>query len=200
MGNNTHSFALQASYRNLIYPYASHIQYAVTLTLKMRAKVSVKRFENYDEGGCYEYWVGLNEEILKSTIKRFNARLTAKLFGNAAKHKNKQAWASPLVITVIEGERDCKRNGKRPHLHLAIGNVPEQKQAHIGNIVKQAWSECDFGYKQTDIQRVYGEYGWLNYITKDTGYTEMDTLDVTDLKVPEFIQQDICTESRLFTE
>lgn len=186
MTNNIYSNALQASYRQLVYPYAPHIQYAVTLTLKMRAKIRVKRFENYD-GEYFEYYAALDEDKINSTIRRFNARLTAELYGNAAKHKNKKDWAMPLVITVVEG----RYNGKRPHLHIALGNVPEAKQVHINEIIERVWQECDFGYRETDIQQVYGEYGWLNYITKTTGLTAMDALNITDLKIPPFIQQSI---------
>lgn len=182
---HTHSTALERSYQQLIYPYAPYIQYAVTLTLKLRAKIRVKRFENYGAGGYYEYWTALNTDTINSTIRRFNARLTAALYGNLAKHKNKQTWAKPLVIAVVEGGY----NGKRPHLHIALGNVPEAKQATITNTIKQVWSECDFGYRETDIQQVYGEYGWLNYITKTTGFTGQDALAVSALQIPAFIQQ-----------
>ena len=183
---------LQQSYRQLIAPYAPYITIAATLTMKQRATISIPRFDNYD-GGYYRYQVPLTEERIYSTIKYFNARLTQLLYGNNAKHKNKRKWAKPLVITCVEG---CERF-KREHMHLAIGNVPANKQEHINEFILQAWRECDFSYKQVDIKQVNNAVGWLGYMTKTVGYTDSDALDVVSSVIPQFIQDSICTESRL---
>jgi len=176
---------LQRSYQTLIHPYARHITHAVTLTLKLRAKVRVKRFENYGNE-CFEYWVAIDEEKINSTLRRFTARLTALLYGNHAKHKNKQAFAKPLIIAAVEGLRS---KHKRPHIHLALGNIPQAKLARINDLIEQAWRECDFGYKEIIVKPMHDELGWLNYITKEVGYANDDVLDVVASTIPQFIQQ-----------
>jgi hypothetical protein len=117
---------LQEAYRQYFAPYSKFVQCAVTLTLKKSALIRVRRFENYGNE-CYEFREYLDEDKLRSTIRFFTAQLTNELYGNLAKHKNKQDWARPLVIVAVEG----RNTNKRMHLHLAIGNIPT---SHIGNI------------------------------------------------------------------
>ncbi len=121
---------LQVAYRNHIAPYSNWVQIAVTLTLKTTAKIRIKRYSNY-RNEYYEFLDNLNEEKLHSRITYFSALLRHELFGNKAKHKNKQEWAQPLVIAVTEG----RHTHKRTHLHLAIGNIPEDKLGNIETII-----------------------------------------------------------------
>jgi hypothetical protein len=190
----TNGQKLQEGYRRCIEPYSDWLQIAVTLTLKTRTKIRVKRFENLDSE-FYEFWTSLDEEKLNSTINYFTAQLRHEIFGNKAKHKNKRHWAAPLVITAIEG----KNNNKRIHLHLAIGNIPSERLSNIEVTIKRLWRRCDFANKQTVIKKINNSYGWLEYITKEVGYTNNDALDIVASTIPRFIQESICTESRLQT-
>jgi hypothetical protein len=183
---------LQEAYRQYIAPYSQYIQFAVTLTLKQSALIRVRRFENYGDER-YEFREYMDEDKLNSTIKFFTAQLTNELYGNLAKHKNKQDWARPLVIVAVEG----RNTNKRMHLHLAIGNIPT---SHIGNIAQHtqaAFIRCDFANKQLCVKEVTSAFGWLGYITKAVGYTDNDALDIVSSTIPPFIQSSICTESRL---
>ena len=194
MHTTSQRIQLQRSYQSFLQPYQPFFQFALTLTLKQRAKVKTKRVDGSDE--YFERWVGLSDETLDSTIKRFNARLTHALYGNQAKHKNKRDWARPLLITATEG----KCSTKRTHLHCALGNVPQHCMPRINQIVALAWSECDFGYKEIDVQVIYSAAGWRDYMTKEIGYVNNDALDITHAFIPQIIQQSICTESRLQTD
>jgi hypothetical protein len=180
----TNGQKLQLAYRQHIAPYSRYLQCAVTLTLKQTALIRVRRFENYG-AECYEFREYLDEEKLRSTIRFFTAQLTNQLYGNLAKHKNKQAWAKPLVIAVVEG----RNTHKLTHLHLAIGNIAHHTQA--------AFQRCDFANKQLCVKHVTSGRGWLGYITKEVGYTDNDALDIVSSTIPPFIQSNICTESRL---
>lgn len=182
MEERTASQKLQSAYRQCIAPYASHLQIAVTLTLKQGAKIKVPRFEN-DSSDHYAYWVKLNDDVLNSTIKYFTALLTAALYGNASKHKNKAAWARPLVLVAVEG----RKSDKRTHLHLAIGNIPEAKMDTIEDVILAAWKRCDFGYKRNEVKPLTNAYGWLSYMTKEVGYTDDDALDIVASSIPPFI-------------
>lgn len=189
---HTNAKRLQQAYRQQIEPYSNYIQFAVTLTLKTVATISVNRFDNYGDDQ-FKFTAVLNDETLESRIPYFTALLRHKLYGNKAKHKNKQEWATPLVIAVIEG----RNTQKRTHFHFAIGNVPQSKLANFQEIVEQVWERCDFSHRETCVKPITDSNGWLNYITKEVGYTDSDALDVVHSTIPPFIQNSICTESRL---
>ena len=179
---------LQEAYRQYIAPYSQFIKFAVTLTLKKSALIRVRRFTNYG-AEYYEFREYLDEDKLNSTIRFFTAQFTNELYGNLAKHKNKQDWARPLVIAAVEG----RKTHKLVHLHMAIGNIPS---THIGNIAhhtQAAFERCDFANKQLCVKHITCGTGWLGYITKEVGYSNMDARDVVSSCIPAFIQQRICT-------
>jgi hypothetical protein len=194
MNQLTSGQQLQQAYRQHIAPYSSWVQCAVTLTLKTTTKIRVKRYSNYGDN-CYEFVAHLDDEKIQSRITYFTALLRHELFGNQAKHKNKQHWAQPLLIAVTEG----RNTHKRTHLHLAIGNIPADKLDNIEAIIKRIWQRCDFANEQVCVKPVTSANGWLGYITKEVGYTDNDALDVISSTIPQFIQHSICTESRLLT-
>lgn len=183
---------LQQAYRQHIEPYSKHLQFAVTLTLKKSATIRVNRFENYGDEK-FKFTAVLDDEKLESLINYFTALLRHQLYGNKSKHKNKQDWATPLVIAVVEG----KTNHKRTHLHLAVGNVPANKIEDFDAIVDSTWQRCDFAYRETCTKTITDSNGWLGYITKEVGYENDDALDIVRSTIPPFIQKSICTESRL---
>ncbi len=185
---------LQQAYRQHIAPYAEWVQIAATLTLKTSAKIRVKRYQNYGSD-CYEFLEHLDEEKLSSRITYFTALLKHELYGNLAKHKNKQHWATPLIVAATEG----RNTHKRVHIHLAIGNIPKEKLNDIDRTIRRVWQRCDFANKQVCIKPVSNGQGWLGYITKEVGYTDNDVIDIVGSTIPPFIQHRICTESRLLT-
>ena len=65
---------LQQGYQALLQPYQPYFQYALTLTLKQSAKISTK-INDYSDVK-FERWVGLSDDTLDSTMRRFYARLT----------------------------------------------------------------------------------------------------------------------------
>lgn len=139
----------------------------------------MKRFENYGDEKITTL-KKLDEDTLNSTIRRFNARLTHHLYGNAAKHKNKQDWARPLLFIVVEG----RNTHKLQHIHAAIGNIPAKMQESIGEIINKSWRECEFANEQTCIKNVYDAGGWVSYITKEIGYTDNDALQLVHTMIP----------------
>ena len=184
----TNGQKIQKAYRQHIAQYEKYVQVAATLTLKQSAIIRVKRFENYGDD-YYEFIQKLDDEKIQSTIRYFTANLTQQLYGNNSKHKNKQHWAKPLVLAVVEG----KNTHKLTHLHMAIGNVQADKLDNIENYINTAFKRCDFANKQTCIKHVTSGIGWLGYITKEIGYTDNDALDIVSSSIPQFIQQSICT-------
>lgn len=186
MTNEQQLTRLQDAYRQMVHGYAPHLTTAATLTLKQHARIRVRRFENVDDEH-YEFCQKLNDEILDSTIRHFCARLTRYLYGNQAAHPNKQHWAKPLVIVAIEG----RKWGKRPHLHVAVGNVPIEKQDRIGHLIKKAWHDCDFGNQQVRVEPLTSACGWLDYMTKDVEYRDADVVAIQHASIPEIIQRSI---------
>ena len=186
---------LQQAYRQHIEPYSKYLQFAVTLTLKKVDIISVNRFENYGDEK-FKFTAVLDDEKLESRIPYFTALLRHRLYGNMTKHKNKQDWATPLVIAVVEG----RNTHKRTHLHFAVGNIPLAKFDTFASIVESVWQRCDFAHRETVVKPITDANGWLRYITKEVGYANNDALDIVSSTIPPFIQQRICTESRLLAE
>jgi len=184
--------ALQKAFRGMAHSYGPYLTTAATLTLKTYARIRVRRFEN-QANESYEFGKALTDEIIRSTVRRFEARLTHYLYGNQAKHPNKKQWAKPLLLVAIEG----RNTHKRTHLHVALGNVPAERLARIDEIVARAWHDCDFGDEQVCVKPLTNDFGWLDYMTKEVGYTDNDALAVEHTCIPEIITQRICTESRL---
>jgi|LakMenEpi03Aug12_release.lakeMendotaPanAssembly.Ray.scaffolds.fasta_scaffold1342824_1 hypothetical protein len=166
---------LQHAYRQILTRYEAHFEFAATLTLKRYTVIRNEHQLTLGQG------FALNEDILKSTIRYFTANLTRYLYGNAAKHKNKQHTAKPLLFFVLEGSN----NAKREHLHIILGNVPEHKKANIEALIKAAWAQCDFGYRQVDVKSIYDGAGWAGYITKEIGYENNEALCIVDCVIPD---------------
>jgi hypothetical protein len=177
---------LQQAYRELVHRYAPHITIAATLTLKQHALVRVRRFENVRDEK-YECIMKLNDAIISSTARRFESRLTHYLYGNQTKHKKKAHYAKPLILVAVEG----RNTHKLAHFHIALGNIPADKQADIALHIKNAWYDCDFGNEQIRVKPLTDECGWLDYITKEVGYTDNDVLAIEHACIPAIIQQSI---------
>jgi hypothetical protein len=186
MTNEQQLARLRNAYRQMVHAYAPHLTTAATLTLKLHARIRVRRFENVGDE-YFEFCQKLNDEIIDSTVRRFTARLTRHLFGNHALHANKQHWAKPLIIVAIEG----RKRGKRPHLHIALGNVPLDKQDRIGYLIETAWHECDFGNEQIRVEPLTSASGWLDYMTKEVEFRDADVVAVQHASIPEIIQRSI---------
>ena len=167
-----------------ISAYSQYLNYAVTLTLKQRAKVKVQRFENYN-GEYNEFYVQLTEDIALNTLNYFNARLTHYAYGKAARKNISRHYSQPLVIATLEG----KAVDKRLHLHLAIGNLPTQ-YTHIANEwISKAWEDCDFAYKQKTVRKLTDTYGWLDYMAKETNIGNEDVFCIANINEPQSIKE-----------
>ena len=169
---------IQQAYRQILTRYEAHFEFAATLTLKRYAVIRNEHQLTLGQG------FALNEDILISTIRYFTANLTRYLYGNAAKHKNKQHTAKPLLFFVLEGSN----NAKREHLHIILGNVPEHKKANIEALIKAAWAQCDFGYRQVDVKSIYDGAGWAGYITKEIGYYNNEALCILENVIPDALK------------
>jgi len=141
---------------------------------------------NYE---TFSYKKHLNEENLDKTIKYFTRVLSKLLYGNTRLHKNKRDWAMPLILVSVEG----RNSSKHTHLHLAIGNIPEDKLEKIEDHIRRAWYACDFANSRVCVKPVTDSAGWLSYITKEAGYTDNCVLDIRNSTFPPFIAQSICT-------
>ena len=175
---------LQEAYRCYYEPYSQHLQYAISLTLKMRAKIKTPIFENSDSY-YFSRFVWLTDERLDSRAKYFLTLLKKELFGNKRKRKLYKNLCKVLAIVAIENTK----NGRRPHIHLALGNIPEMDFLEFESIVKRIWKKCDFSNKEIKVKEIFNGSGWVNYLTKEVGYSNNDVLDVRECCIPEFIKE-----------
>jgi hypothetical protein len=167
-----------------INKYSPYLNYAVTLTMKQRAKIHVRRFDNWD-GEYNERWLKLNEEIAKETLKYFNARLTHYAYGKDARKTSTKYFSQPLVIAALEGVN----GNKRLHFHLAVGNLPTKYLFEAHAMIKQAWDDCDFAYGQIKIDKLTNTYGWLDYIAKEESDGNANAICLNSINQPQNIQQ-----------
>ncbi len=169
--------------------YSPYLQFAVTLTMKKRARIRTKRFKNWDKE-YYERWVWLNDEIALQTLKYFNARLTHYVFKNDAKRTSTKNFSQPLVIATLEKTKDG-----RLHIHAAIGNLPTQYTYMAHEWISKAWEDCDFAYRHIKIKKLHNTYGWLDYMAKETSIGNMDAICIDSINQPQSIAQLVGTES-----
>ena len=182
------------TYRNALVQtvnqYSPYLSYAVTLTMKQRAKIRVKRFDNWD-AEYNERWVMLDEAIALDTLNYFNTRLAYYAYGKDAVKTSTKFYSQPLVIATLEG----RENNKRLHWHLAIGNLPTIYLYKANEWISKAWADCDFAYKQIKIDKLTDACGWLDYMAKETSVGNMDAICINSIKQPQSIQQLVGAES-----
>ena len=169
--------------------YSSYLTYAATLTLKQRAKVRVRRFDNWDKE-YNEFSVQLTEEIALNTFNYFVARLTHYAYGKNARRKSNKHYAQPLVIATLERTKDG-----RLHIHAAIGNLPKKYTYLAHEWISKAWADCDFAYRHIKIKKLDDTYGWIDYMAKETSIGNMDAICIDSIKQPQSIQQLVGAES-----
>jgi hypothetical protein len=180
MENMAYRLSLQSAQEEMLKPYEQYFQFAVTLTLKLKATIRTHIHEN----AVFERDEYLNEEKLNSTIRYFNALMNQSIYGNKAKHKNKRDWAQLLSFYSIEGGDGIKRL----HLHAVFGNVPSDKIGAFEEIVTRNWHRCDFGHDEVRVERINNARGWVGYMTKTVKLKRYDALDVVNATIPEFMK------------
>lgn len=172
-----------------INKYSPYLNYGVTLTMKKKAKICTKRFDNWD-GEYYERWVWLSEEIALDTLKYFNTRLTYYAYGKDAVKTSTKFFSQPLVIATLERTKD-----KRLHIHAAVGNLPTKYLFEAHEWISKAWDECDFAYRHINIKKLDNTYGWLDYMAKEASIGNMNAICIDSIKQPQSIQQLVGAES-----
>lgn len=173
MNSTCNTSPLQLAYQSFMSMYAQHFEYALTLTLK-------QSIQHYCGNNVHKTTKTLDEAALQNTLRYFTCNLTRYLFGNSARHPNKQHFAKPLLIIAVEG----LNSDKLVHLHMGLGNVPDAKNAHIDLIVGDAWKRCDFANEQICIKPITHAQGWMNYMTKEIGYNNDLAIDITASTIP----------------
>jgi hypothetical protein len=171
--NKTTKLEIQNAYRELLGRYEAEYEYAATLTLKQSTTITTTDKFGY----VRQQRIKLSKTALDSTKRYFAATLTRYLYGNAAKHKSTRDAARPMLVFVDEG---LNSDSKRVHLHIALGNVPKHKQADIAQLIKKAWAQCDFAYRQVDIKQIYDAKGWTDYITKELSFENTEAVDIVN--------------------
>lgn len=169
--------------------YSPYLQFAVTLTMKKKAKIRTKRFENWD-GEYYERWVWLNDEIARSVLRYFNARLTYYVYGKDALKTSTKFHSQPLVIATFEKTKDG-----RLHIHAAVGNLQTKYTYMAHEWVSKAWADCDFAYRHIRTKKLHDTYGWLDYMAKETSAGNMDAICIECIKQPQSIAKLVGAES-----
>lgn len=194
-------------YYEMMKKYAPFVTTAATLTLKTSDLIDLKRRKKKmkrsidkklklkttkvkDTQSMYKFRCRLNEDKIRSSIRYFQTRINHYCFGNKTKHKNKKDDAKLLILFFVEGDGLMVHK----HIHLAIGNVPEELREDIELIISGIWKECDFSNIQKDVRPTYDAQGWLNYDVKEVETKKnTDVFHVVESCIPRSIENCVCT-------
>lgn len=155
---------IKTATRDWMLGYRSCMTHAVTLTMKQY------RIIETDKGQTVQM---LTAEEARKNFRHFMSRLNRSMYGNGPK--------CHYVIPVLEG----MATGKNLHYHCVMGNFREEKShEEIVEAIRNAWQKTSFGNEQIDLQIMYGD-DWLNYITKEVGLGNADSVDYGNVYVPD---------------
>jgi len=112
---------------------------ALTLTMKQRDQFG--KLDKIEASKNFRHFMNrLNQKALGNKFRRFGAKLE--------------------VLPVLE-----RSYGGRLHYHAFIEN-PFDDVANLKGEISWVWSKTRWGYDEIDVQEIYNDVGWLNYITK----------------------------------
>ena len=138
---------------------------ALTLTLKQTV------IEDTPKGTVYR---AITKQDCERIALRFQQKLNRAVFGKRAADKHGK---SLKYIPVVEGEQ----NGKRLHLHFAIGGLPDHvRLADFEVLVCEAKQYVQHVDQQHKVD--LADKGWSEYITKETGTKHSDNVLWTQVK------------------
>ena len=159
-------------------------------TLEERLKLKKNKEKEKNTRPMYKFRCRLNEDKIRSSIRYFTKRINHYCFGNKTKHKNSKDEAKLLILFFVEGDGLMVHK----HIHLAIGNVPEELREDIEQVISGIWKECDFSNIQKDVRPTYDAQGWLNYDVKEVETKKnTDVFQVVESCIPRSIENRVCT-------
>lgn len=129
----------------------------------------------------------LNEEIINSSLRYFTTKMNRYCFGRIRNYAKRNDDNKLLILFFVEGDGIRKHK----HVHLAMGNIPDQHLMNIRCLIRKAWSECDLSNYEMDVRPTYNTQGWLNYEVKEVEYGNTDVFNVVQSCIPRFIQDSV---------
>jgi hypothetical protein len=146
--NRTQTHAYQSAFRDFSRIDHWHAPHAVTLTLKQGLIM---------QSGILPHLAHLTREAASQNYRHFLNVLNRSIFGKASIRSGKRTNS----ISVIEGG-----NGTRLHIHAVIDCPRDDILPTFPAMIKQAWSETQWGHHQIDVQPDANS-GWITYISKN---------------------------------
>lgn len=151
--------------------HASRVTHAVTLTFN---KAPVRAYLNQFKQSLMMNSPEMLEQYSEA-LKRFGRALNRSLFGNAAQRHSK----SILMIPVFEGLQIAKT----PHIHLAIG-ITQDRFPGFEHKIQKAWFSATPFAGYTDTRLTHDNFGWSGYITKQSVFTDRQSIDFDSVLLP----------------
>ena len=159
-------------------------------TLEERLKLKETKEKEKNTRPRFKFRSRLNDDKIRSSINYFTKRINSYCFGNKTKHKNKRDEYKLLILFFVEGDGLWVHK----HIHLAIGNVPEELREDFEQVISGIWKECDFSNTQKDVRPTYDAQGWLNYDVKEVETKKnTDVFQVVESCIPRSIENRVCT-------
>ena len=109
-------------------------------------------------------------ELLHLSMRYFKWNLDKSLNGNRR--------GNLLLIPILEGLND----GQKPHYHCHLG-VREDRFEVVEPKAKTIWADTPFGGHQA-VVKPYRDHGWVGYSTKNTLFTNRESIDWMNVLLP----------------
>jgi len=127
---------------------------------------------HWDLAATFTFADEVSERIAQKMMSKFWVIVDDRLYGNEVKRHKKRCTR----INVIEGGN----NGKRIHYHSAIQRPYDRYQNNneYCQFLSSIWRKHFGRHFKIQIVALYDADGWTQYITKNVGRADCDTIDV----------------------
>ena len=115
----------------------------------------------------------ITEARARKTLRRWWNEVDRKFYGNAVKRPAKRVKR----VCVLE----TGKSGTNYHYHIST-NRPKDRNISLADFRKMLelrWERLSSAGFVNDLQPVYYNYGWADYITKEITATNTDALDLS---------------------
>lgn len=169
---NNHN--LQREHQHLLNRYTTFASHMLTLTMKDDISVHAAR----------------------SAVRYFITKLNWEMHGNRSRAARTKSKCRIIAIPAIEGQN----GNKRIHAHLIIGNIPTERNEHLGKTIQGIWNSTAGNMPRFDLTPLYDIDGASFYLAKEVGYINNDAIAWDLASIPSVLytrpKQQIVAEAR----
>ena len=151
----------------------------LTLTMRDQISISPTRQRNSPAFGHSGGW-NLSEHAAREAVRYFITSLNYQMYGRRTQKEATKMKCRIIAIPIIEGLKSYKRT----HVHILLGNVPEDKLDFLEKMISETWSKCSIAMPGLKLDLLHDAEGAAFYLTKEIGYINDDAIDWNIASIP----------------